>query len=174
MRTSLRTWSQHLKVWASLFKDLNHMHGRYFIRQNLMRLVTSSTLTAIHSAMCLWWPRSREGKMKYCSPIGWLWSRDTNACFWLVRFVLRDKVGRNAWPQEYYTEQQVKEISERTFGDFRLCCPGQPEEYLSRTYGDSWPRVGATHFFCHKSAGLLRQTVFDISKDQFAPAFPFN
>ena len=31
---------------------------------------------------------------------------------------------------------------ERQFGDFRLFCPAEPEEYLDRTYGPSWPHTG--------------------------------
>lgn len=90
------------------------------------------------------------------------------------RYVLRDKTGQNAWPNEYYTESQVENVAERQFGDLSLCCPGEPEEYLERTYGAAWPTVGATHFFCHKSAGLFRQTVFDIDPEHFRPALPFN
>ena len=90
------------------------------------------------------------------------------------RFVLRDKIGQNAWPNEFYTETQVENISSRQFGDFNICCPGKPDEYLERTYGAAWSRVGATHFFCHKSAGLFRQTVFDIEPEHFRPALPFN
>ena len=90
------------------------------------------------------------------------------------RFVLRDKTGQNAWPNEFYTETQVENITNRQFGDFNICCPGEPEEYLERTYGAAWSRVGATHFFCHKSAGLFRQTVFDIEPEHFRPALPFN
>ena len=89
------------------------------------------------------------------------------------RFVLKDKTGQNAWPQEYYTDDQIINRTERQFGDYTLCCPSQPEEYLTRTYGDSWAHVGATHFFNHKSAGLLRQVVFDIEADQLKPAVPF-
>ena len=29
------------------------------------------------------------------------------------RFVLRDKTGQNAWPNEFYTESQVENIAER-------------------------------------------------------------
>ena len=89
------------------------------------------------------------------------------------KYVLTDKSGRNAWPNESYSEDQVNNIQERLFGDIQFCCPGDAEKYLSQTYGDSWPSVGATHFFCHKSAGLLRQSVFNIDQHQFAPATPF-
>ena len=30
----------------------------------------------------------------------------------------------------------------RQFGDFSLFCPAEPEEYLDRTYGHSWPHTG--------------------------------
>ena len=90
------------------------------------------------------------------------------------KIVLRDKCGRNAWPNEYYLPSQIENISERQYGDYSLCCISEPELYLSRTYGDTWPSVGATHFFCHKSAGLLRSSIFDIEPEQFKPALPFN
>jgi len=89
------------------------------------------------------------------------------------RLVLCDKSGQNAWPNESYTLKQIESITERQFGDFSLCCVSEPEEYLNRTYGDTWPRVGATHFFCHKSAGLLRQSLFEIEPNHYQPALPF-
>ena len=90
------------------------------------------------------------------------------------RYILKDKTGVNAWPNEFYTESQIKEISARAFGDFTLNCPGSPEEYLDRTYGSNWDTVGVTHFFCHKSAGLVRPTDFDITGSMYQPALPFN
>lgn len=89
------------------------------------------------------------------------------------RFVLKDKTGQNAWPNEYYTLSQVENISQRQFGDFELSCPGSAEEYLDRTYGENWASVGVTHFFCHKSAGLLRPTDFQIEGSMYQPALPF-
>ena len=83
------------------------------------------------------------------------------------QFVLRSKCGRNAWPSEVYSRQFRP-------ADLQLVCPAQPELYLAATYGPGWASVGATHFFCHKSAGLLRQTVFDIEPEHFRPALPFN
>ena len=81
---------------------------------------------------------------------------------------LRDKQGRNTWAEEKYTSAQVlptggsftpnvssakvalaisffAKVSgrvSRQFGDFSLFCPGEPEEYLDRTYGPSWPHTG--------------------------------
>ena len=89
------------------------------------------------------------------------------------RFVLRDKTGENAWPNEFYTTQQIENISPKQFADFELNCPGSAEEYLDRTYGDDWASVGVTHFFCHKSAGLVRPTDFQIEDKMFLPATPF-
>ena len=89
------------------------------------------------------------------------------------RFVLKDKTGQNAWPNEYYTTSQVDNICTKQFGDFELRCPGAAEEYLDRTYGGNWATVGATHFFCHKSAGLLQSTDFEIEGSMYQPALPF-
>ena len=90
---------------------------------------------------------------------------------------VRDKQGRNTWPEERYTREQVltatmtvvlrimcsrclnsrrgmirlshnnilQQVSGRTsrqFGDFKLYCPAEPEDYLDRTYGPSWPHTG--------------------------------
>ena len=63
----------------------------------------------------------------------------------------------------------------RQFGDFQLRCPGQPEEYLDRTYGPSWPHTGATHFFSHHNGGLCLSTEFSIAEAaSFLPALPFH
>ena len=89
------------------------------------------------------------------------------------RFVLKDKSGQNAWPNEYYSSSQLENITPRRFGDFELNCPGSAKEYLDRTYGEDWATVGVTHFFCHKSGGLLRSTDFEIEGGMFQPALPF-
>ena len=87
----------------------------------------------------------------------------------------RDKPGRNCWPEERYSKEQVDTSSLRVFGDFNLRCPGDPESYLDRTYGSSWPSQGSTHYFCHQSAGLCRTTQFSIAEEAtFLPARPFH
>lgn len=86
---------------------------------------------------------------------------------------IRDQTGRNAWPQEFYTPAQLKGVTLRQFGDFLLPCPGDPEEYLDREYGPSWPDTGLTHFFCHRSAGLMRADEFELTSGQMLPATPF-
>ena len=43
---------------------------------------------------------------------------------------------------------------------------------LAATYGPGWASVGATHFFCHKSAGLLRQETWQLEAGQLGPALP--
>ena len=48
------------------------------------------------------------------------------------RYVLCDKAGRAAWPQESYSRAQVENREWRQFGDLSLPCPQQPEEYLTR------------------------------------------
>jgi hypothetical protein len=83
------------------------------------------------------------------------------------------KSGRNAWPSEYYTGEQLAHAQYRPFGHLQLRCPGQPEDYLDRTYGPSWPSVGATHFFDHRSAGCVISTRFQIEDSMRKPALPF-
>ena len=83
------------------------------------------------------------------------------------------KSGRNAWPSEYYTGEQLAHAQYRPFGHLQLRCPGQPEDYLDRTYGHSWPSVGATHFFDHRSAGCVISTRFQIEDSMRKPALPF-
>jgi len=85
---------------------------------------------------------------------------------------LRDKEGRNTWPDEKYTTAQVSGRVKRQFGDFSLFCPAEPEEYLDRTYGPSWPHTGKTHFFNHGTGGLTIPTTFELATHQ--PAQPFN
>jgi len=88
------------------------------------------------------------------------------------RYQLCDKTGRNAWPDEVYTVEQVRHIEFRLFGNVLLPCPGQPEEYLTNTYGSGWGKVGKTHFFDHKNGGLVRPDTFDMEPDMFLPAMP--
>ena len=83
------------------------------------------------------------------------------------QFVLRSS--------EVYSRAQVAGRQRRQFGpaDLQLICPAQPELYLAATYGPGWASVGATHFFCHKSAGLLRQETWQLEAGQLGPALPF-
>ena len=69
------------------------------------------------------------------------------------QFVLRSS--------EVYSRAQVAGRQRRQFGpaDLELFFPAhtaQAELCLAATYWSDWARVGATLFFCHKSAGLLR------------------
>ena len=48
------------------------------------------------------------------------------------RLVLGDKAGECAWPGEWYSVQQIEQLSWRHFGDFTLPCPASPELYLAR------------------------------------------
>jgi len=89
-------------------------------------------------------------------------------------FELSDRSGRNAWPQERYSTDQVACTELRQFGNYLLRCPASPEAYLDQTYGGNWRDVGSTHFFDHRSGGNLRSTQFDITRDMFIPALPFQ
>ena len=88
-------------------------------------------------------------------------------------YALCHKTGCNAWPNEFYTAEQLQEAQLRPFGrQLKLRCPGSPEAYLDRTYGPSWPRVGATHFFDHRSAGCVISTRFELEASMLKPAIP--
>ena len=50
------------------------------------------------------------------------------------KYVIKDKAGQNAWRNEFYSDEQIKNIEYRQFGDYQLPCPGSPEDYLARTY----------------------------------------
>jgi len=89
-------------------------------------------------------------------------------------YTLCDKIGRNTWPNEKYLQHQIDHIEPRKFGNFYLQCPGDPQLYLSNTYGDNWDRKGATHFFNHANAGYFRSEYFDMDQDMFMPAVPFD
>ena len=47
-------------------------------------------------------------------------------------FVLRDKACQALWPQEFYSAEEVEQLSWEQFGDFTLPCPASPELYLAR------------------------------------------
>jgi lipopolysaccharide cholinephosphotransferase len=90
------------------------------------------------------------------------------------QYALCDKTGRNAWPNEVYSQAQLDGVSSRRFGNTYLQCPGSPELYLTNTYGETWDRRGATHFFNHANAGFLRSVQFEMEQDMFMPALPFQ
>ena len=45
---------------------------------------------------------------------------------------IRDKTGRNAWPEDYWPVGDVLEPTPRQFGDYTLNCPNNPHDYLDR------------------------------------------
>ena len=58
------------------------------------------------------------------------------------RFVLSDKAGQALWPQEFYSAEEVEQLSWEQFGDFTLPCPASPELYLARYRVRSGARGG--------------------------------
>ena len=90
------------------------------------------------------------------------------------KYVIKDKAGQNAWRNEFYSNEQIKNIEYRQFGDYQLPCPGSPEDYLARTYGDTWYTIGATHFLNHKSVDIMQSTAFQIDECMYKPAQPFS
>jgi len=85
---------------------------------------------------------------------------------------VRDEEGRNAWPDETYSVEQVDLAEPRLFGDYLLPCPHQPEEYLDRNYGAKWSVQGATQWLSHDTGGLFQPSCFSI--ENFSPAKPFS
>jgi len=85
---------------------------------------------------------------------------------------VRDEEGRNAWPDETYSCQQVNLVEPRLFGDYLLPCPHNPEEYLDRNYGKKWAVQGATQWLSHDTGGLFQPSSFAI--ENFSPAQPFS
>ena len=110
--------------------------------------------------------RTVDYRYPYCDVFVMKWLKN--------KYVLRDKAGQNAWSNEFYSKDQVENIEYRFFGDFCLPCPGTPEDYLARTYGDSWYTMGATHFLNHKSIDIMQSTAFQIDECMYQPAKPFT
>ena len=94
-------------------------------------------------------------------------------------FVMREVRGQFVLrSSEVYSRAQVAGRQRRQFGpaDLELFFPAhtaQAELCLAATYWSDWARVGATLFFCHKSAGLLRQETWQLEAGQLGPALPF-
>ena len=49
-----------------------------------------------------------------------------------ARLVVGDRAGETAWPEEWYSLEQIEELSWEQFADFSLPCPASPHLYLSR------------------------------------------
>ena len=58
----------------------------------------------------------------------------------------------------------------RTFGPVELPCPGQPELYLSATYGADWATVGATHIVDHQTDSWIEAAEFPMQPNMYLPA----
>ena len=86
---------------------------------------------------------------------------------------IRDKAGRNAWPNESYPLEDVLSPLHRHYGDLALACHHNPHNYLDRNY-PGWRETGATHFFNHKSAGCLQSCRFELEQEVLQPARPFK
>lgn len=100
-------------------------------------------------------------------------SADSTSCCCLSGgggFVLCEKSGRNAWPNEVYSHQQIEQLQYRLFGDILLPCPGNPELYLDRTYGKNWRTVGSTHSVQHRTEKLYQADRFQLTRDMMEPA----
>ena len=154
--------------------------------------------------MCLWWERRRVFGSWGTSRAGTLGQRrDTPLRRYYLGNALAIAITITITEERYTTAQvlcttcwhclgnnfftKVAGRVKRQFGDFSLFCPAEPEEYLDRTYGPSWPHTGfisekniqgilllsgKTHFFNHGTGGLTIPTTFELSTHQ--PAQPFN
>jgi hypothetical protein len=86
--------------------------------------------------------------------------------------MLCHETGRSYWPAESYTHAQLSSISLRPFGPVALPCPGQPELYLTATYGPDWASTGATHIMDHLTDSWQQATEFRLRPDMYRPALP--
>ena len=107
------------------------MSGRFSTWPTVMRSSWPIWSTGIPSVMFLSWRCIK--KSNRCVDYYSLYWRLT-----LFRYVLSDKSGRAAWPQESYSSVQVQSRVWRQFGDTSLPCPQQPEEYLTRWWWWKW------------------------------------
>ena len=85
---------------------------------------------------------------------------------------IRDRAGRVLWPEETYLIEDVEKAQLMKFGDFKLRCPNNAEEYLNKTYGLDWRCKGKTHNYCHLTQKFMNTEVFSI-KD-YSPALPLR
>jgi len=90
------------------------------------------------------------------------------------KYVLKDKIGQSAWTNECYSEDQIHNINYKRFGKYQLPCPGNPEDYLTKMYGECWYSVGSTHSLDHKSVDLMQSSLFQIEEHMYKPAVPFE
>lgn len=82
--------------------------------------------------------------------------------------------GRVLWPEEYYYNKDLDKMEKRLFGEIYLNCPANAQEYLRRTYGDSWFNEGATHNYDHVTQQYVKNVKFKLRSEHYQPAKPFT
>ncbi|XP_065657584.1 uncharacterized protein RP689 [Hydra vulgaris] len=90
------------------------------------------------------------------------------------RYELSRSSAKSLWPNEWYNESDINSCEHLPFGDFYFRCPGNYSEYLNRTYGDDWSRLGKTHNYCHRSRDWVTPVTFSITDAISGPALPFS
>ena len=73
-----------------------------------------------------------------------------------ARLVVGDRAGESAWPEEWYSVEQIEDLSWEPFGDFSLPCPASPHLYLSRYRAQVETRLGRG---CHLTSISANQTL---------------
>lgn len=82
--------------------------------------------------------------------------------------------GRALWLEEYYHNRDLDNMESKLFGDVRLNCPANADEYLCRTYGENWYSEGATHNYDHVSQEYVNCVKFKLDSKHYEPAQPFR
>ena len=90
------------------------------------------------------------------------------------KYVLTRPSAKILWPNEWYNVRDIESCEFLQFGDFFFRCPGNSTEYLNRSYGDDWNRLGKTHNYSHLSRDWVTPVVFSISDTISGPALPFT
>ncbi|XP_028400190.1 uncharacterized protein LOC114523462 [Dendronephthya gigantea] len=88
--------------------------------------------------------------------------------------VIANGCGRSLWPEEYYYNKDIDNIQPKLFGDIFLNCPANADEYLERTYGESWYTEGSTHSYDHASKQSVKPVKFKMQPEHYEPARPYK
>ena len=100
--------------------------------------------------------------------------------FWIFRkksgmyCEIRTAAARSVWPKEKYKMTDITNPTPMLFGDFNINVCQNPENYLTKYYGEDWNEVGSTQDYCHVKGQLMCPMSYDMSNDMYLPAYPFS
>ena len=69
----------------------------------------------------------------------------------IIRNWYKEKSFRKVLSAE--VDVQIDKIEWRSFGNYELPCPGDPEQYLNAYFGENWKYTAVTHNVDHKTGG---------------------